>query len=141
MKMDKKRNTYTLPDKGEKQRPFLVPEHYFEQLPERVMRNIRNSQADSHNDNDLVTLPDNSGKWRLSSLLNSNLRTALSAAAVVAVLFLAGWMVQDRFPNLSLQQETNILSASIQEPEYNDDLLDYAMLDHRDIEYYLTVAE
>ena len=65
----------------------------------------------------------------------------LPAAAVLTGFFsLAGLMIYEQSHPLTPYQET-VSIASASEIEYGDELLDYAMLDNSDIEYYLTVAE
>lgn len=105
--------------------PFLVPEGYFDNLPDRVMSHIREDGQHS----------------LLKRRHKSRFFIRLTAAAVLTGFFsLAGLMIYEQRHPLSNYQEDNPL-ASVQEIEYTDELLDYAMLDNSDIEYYLTEAE
>lgn len=105
--------------------PFLVPEGYFDNLPDRVMSHIR--EEGQHN--------------ILKRRHKSRFFIRLTAAAVLTGFFsLAGLMIYEQGHPLSNHQEGNPLT-SLQEIEYTDELLDYAMLDNNDIEYYLTEAE
>lgn len=105
--------------------PFLVPEGYFDNLPDRVMSHIREEGQHSI----------------LKRRHKSRFFIRLTAAAVLTGFFsLAGLMIYEQSHPLSNQQEGNPLT-SLQEIEYTDELLDYAMLDNNDIEYYLTEAE
>ena len=107
--------------------PFRVPEGYFDTLPQRVMERIKeDGQAGQ---------PKRRRKSRFF--------IRLTAAAVLTGFFsLAGLMMYEQSHPLTPYQETaSIASASASEIEYGDELLDYAMLDNSDIEYYLTVAE
>ena len=60
------------------------------------------------------------------------------AAMLAGVFFMAGVAIYDRSTPFSPNAEDIIFAHEI---EYNDELLDYAMLDNSDIELYLTVAE
>ncbi|MBO5675044.1 MAG: hypothetical protein J6S07_01730 [Bacteroidaceae bacterium] len=105
--------------------PFLVPEGYFDNLPDRVMSHIREDGQHS----------------LLKRRHKSRFFIRLTAAAVLTGFFsLAGLMIYEQRHPLSNQQEGSPLT-SLQEIEYTDELLDYAMLDNNDIEYYLTEAE
>ena len=105
--------------------PFLVPEGYFNNLPDRVMSHIREDGQHS----------------LLKRRHKSRFFIRLTAAAVLTGFFsLAGLMIYEQSHPLSNQQEGSPLT-SLQEIEYTDELLDYAMLDNNDIEYYLTEAE
>ena len=105
--------------------PFLVPEGYFDNLPDRVMSHIREEGQHSI----------------LKRRHKSRFFIRLTAAAVLTGFFsLAGLMIYEQRHPLSNQQEGSPLT-SLQEIEYTDELLDYAMLDNNDIEYYLTEAE
>lgn len=105
--------------------PFLVPEGYFDNLPDRVMSHIREDGQHS----------------LLKRRHKSRFFIRLTAAAVLTGFFsLAGLMIYEQGHPLSNQQEGSPLT-SLQEIEYTDELLDYAMLDNNDIEYYLTEAE
>lgn len=105
--------------------PFLVPEGYFDNLPDRVMSHIREDGQHS----------------LLKRRHKSRFFIRLTAAAVLTGFFsLAGLMIYEQGHPLSNQQESSPLT-SLQEIEYTDELLDYAMLDNNDIEYYLTEAE
>lgn len=105
--------------------PFRVPEGYFDTLPQRVMERIREEgQAEQ---------PKRRRKSRFF--------IRLTAAAVLTGFFsLAGLMIYEQSHPLTSSQAPTAL-ASAQEMEFADELLDYAMLDNSDIEYYLTVAE
>ena len=105
--------------------PFRVPEGYFDALPQRVMERIKEEgQAEQ---------PKRRRKSRFF--------IRLTAAAVLTGFFsLAGLMIYEQSHPLTSSQAPTAL-ASAQEMEFADELLDYAMLDNNDIEYYLTEAE
>lgn len=105
--------------------PFLVPEGYFDNLPDRVMSHIREEGQHSI----------------LKRRHKSRFFIRLTAAAVLTGFFsLAGLMIYEQSHPLTSPQAPTAL-ASAQEMEFTDELLDYAMLDNNDIEYYLTEAE
>ena len=105
--------------------PFLVPEGYFDNLPDRVMNHIREDGQHS----------------LLKRRHKSRFFIRLTAAAVLTGFFsLAGLMIYEQSHPLTSPQAPTAL-ASAQEMEFTDELLDYAMLDNNDIEYYLTEAE
>ena len=105
--------------------PFLVPEGYFDNLPDRVMSHIREEGQHSI----------------LKRRHKSRFFIRLTAAAVLTGFFsLAGLMIYEQKHPLTSPQAPTAL-ASAQEMEFTDELLDYAMLDNNDIEYYLTEAE
>lgn len=105
--------------------PFRVPEGYFDTLPQRVMERIREEGQAGQ--------PKRRRKSRFF--------IRLTAAAVLTGFFsLAGLMMYEQSHPLTPYQE-NASIASASEMEYGDELLDYAMLDNSDIEYYLTEAE
>lgn len=105
--------------------PFRVPQGYFHTLPQRVMERIREEEQNKAHKH---------GRSR-------RLFMRLTAAAMLTGFFaLAGLMIYEQGHPLSNHQEGNPLT-SLQEIEYTDELLDYAMLDNNDIEYYLTEAE
>lgn len=105
--------------------PFRVPQGYFHALPQRVMERIREEEQNKAHKH---------GRSR-------RLFMRLTAAALLTGFFaLAGLTIYEQSHPLSNHQEGNPLT-SLQEIEYTDELLDYAMLDNNDIEYYLTEAE
>lgn len=105
--------------------PFRVPEGYFDTLPQRVMERIREEGQAGQ--------PKRRRKSRFF--------IRLTAAAVLTGFFsLAGLMIYEQSHPLTSSQAPTAL-ASAQEMEFADELLDYAMLDNNDIEYYLTEAE
>ncbi len=105
--------------------PFRVPQGYFHALPQRVMERIREEEQNKAHKH---------GRSR-------RLFMRLTAAALLTGFFaLAGLTIYEQSHPLTNHQEGNPLT-SLQEIEYTDELLDYAMLDNNDIEYYLTEAE
>ena len=104
--------------------PFKVPEGYFDALPHRVMQRI---QAEKR--------PVLQRTRKDKSLLF--IRFAV-AAMLAGVFFMAGVAIYNRSTPFYTNTEDFIFAHEI---EYNDELLDYAMLDNSDIELYLTAAE
>ena len=101
--------------------PFKVPNGYFDTLPNRVMQRINAEGAHT------------------AQKSNTRFFFRLAAAAMLAgAFFMAGLAIYERSTPLT-SNANDIIFA--QELEYTDELLDYAMLDNSDIEYYLTAAE
>lgn len=101
--------------------PFKVPNGYFDTLTNRVMQRINAEGAHT------------------AQKSNTRLFFRLAAAAMLAgAFFMAGLAIYERSTPLTSNADDIIFA---QELEYTDELLDYAMLDNSDIEYYLTEAE
>lgn len=101
--------------------PFKVPNGYFDTLSNRVMQRINAEGAHT------------------AQKSNTRLFFRLAAAAMLAgAFFMAGLAIYERSTPLTSNADDIIFA---QELEYTDELLDYAMLDNSDIEYYLTAAE
>lgn len=115
----------TLP--GSHRNPFKVPEGYFSTLPERVMQSI--NQEEQAQKLSLVR------RRRGLFLMRMGI-----AAALTGVFIFAGMLAhQHRSAVTSGADAVNF--AQQLDLDYNDETLEYAMLDNNDIEYYLTVAE
>lgn len=105
--------------------PFLVPEGYFNTLPSKIIQRIK----EEGNTTQTKRRP------------RSRFFIRLTAAAVLTGFFsLAGLMMYEQSHPLLSNNDTDKAMAT-QDIEYTDEILDYAMLDNSDIEYYLTVAE
>ena len=113
----------TLP--GGHRNPFKVPEDYFNALPQRVMQRI--SQEEAHK----MSL----AKRRRNLFL---VRIGM-AAAFTGVFALASMLVFQR--KVAIGSSADSFAQVMELDDYNDEALEYAMLDNNDIEYYLTVAE
>lgn len=91
--------------------PFRVPEGYFETLTQRTMDNIRKQES-------------------------TNRRTVWfrwsAAAAVAGIIATAGFF--------ALDNNTQEMQFAENESAVTSEELEYAMIDNRDIEYYLTEA-
>lgn len=109
-----------------KRNPFLVPDGYFEAMPNRVMQRIaeEGSQATSR------------------KLYGRNrLLIRLTAAAVIVGFFiLTGIKTYESHSGSTQTTDMEILEYA-QDLEYSDELLDYSMVDNIDIECYITMAE
>lgn len=101
--------------------PFSVPDRYFDTLPERVMQRIHRQEA----------VTDDKRQHRSRLFVRMTAAAALAAFFVLTMTYTNIWA-----PDTS--DDTNLFLA--QDIEYTDELLDYAMLDNSDIEYYLTEA-
>lgn len=94
--------------------PFLVPEGYFQELPNRIIDRIHN-------------IPVQQKKKR-----NSAVRWII-AAVMTAVVCSAGFALYDN------GEQDDLLTQQI-DSEYIEDALDYTMINNHDIENYLTEA-
>lgn len=124
-KTNNKSKDMTLP--GSHRNPFKVPEGYFNTLPERVMQSI--NQEEQAQKLSLV-------RHRRSLFL---MRMGI-AAALTGVFIFAG-MLAHQHRNAVTSGADAVNFAQQLDLDYNDETLEYAMLDNNDIEYYLTVAE
>ena len=104
--------------------PFRIPQGYFNALPQRVMERIREEEQNKAHKHER----------------SRRLFMRLTAAMLTGFFAIAGLMIYEQSHPLTSSQATTAL-ASAQEMEFTDELLDYAMLDNNDIEYYLTEAE
>lgn len=105
--------------------PFRVPQGYFNALPQRVMERIREEEQNKAHKHER----------------SRRLFMRLTAAAMLTGFFaIAGLMIYEQSNPLATSQDQTALASAL-EIEYTDELLDYAMLDNNDIEYYLTEAE
>lgn len=145
MTTDKKKIEKILQTSAQGRNPFCVPDGYFSSVYSRVMEKIKQEentfkqagttviQAETTS---MTFVPANSGN-------NRPLWIRLAIAAVFTGLFsVAGTMLYRQHLNSTALPSDNITSMSdITEIDYNDDLLDYAMLSNSDIACYLTSAE
>ena len=111
---------------GGHRNPFKVPEEYFNALPQRVMQRI-SQEEEAH-------------KMSLAKRRrNLFLVRICMAAAFTGVFALAGMLVFQR--KVAIGSSADSFAQVMELDDYNDEALEYAMLDNNDIEYYLTVAE
>lgn len=116
-------NTHIPPVAGE-HNPFIVPKGYFDSLPSKIMTKVRESGP-------VVTT---THRRKLPFL-----RIGV-AAALIGILSMTSVMIYRQ--NMSSNKYDEMAQATpFQDIESSDELLDYAMLDNSDIEYYLTVVE
>ncbi|MDE5561326.1 MAG: hypothetical protein K2J00_05960 [Bacteroidaceae bacterium] len=108
--------------------PFSVPDRYFDTLPEHVMQRIRRQEA---------ATDDSTAAGRDRRQHRSRLFVRMTAAAALTAFF-ALTMTYTNIWTPDTSDDTNLFLAH--DIEYTDELLDYAMLDNSDIEYYLTEA-
>lgn len=100
-----------------KHNPWITPEGYFESFPERMMERIRLEESKSQR---ATAAPKVMPLWK-------RLAVAASVAGVVAVASVGLIRTQD-----------TLIAGNDTESFYDDEMLEYAMLDNVDIEYYLT---
>ena len=111
---------------GGHRNPFKVPEEYFNALPQRVMQRI-SQEEEAH-------------KMLLAKRRRNLFLVRIGmAAAFTGVFALAGMLVFQR--KVAIGSSADSFAQVMELDDYNDEALEYAMLDNNDIEYYLTVAE
>lgn len=125
--------------------PFRVPEDYFSTLQSRITDRIRQTRSHPSHTESTGTQPEVSGHTSrfLHDWQGRGIWKRLAVAAVFTGLFsIVGTTLyrQHRDATSLPSEDVNTISA-ITGMEYDDDLLDYAMLSNSDIEYYLTSAE
>lgn len=109
-----------------KRNPFLVPDGYFEAMPNRVMQRIAKEDSKS-------TSRKLYGRNRLLIRLTA-------AAVIVGFFILTGIKTYESHLTSTQTTDMEILEYA-QDLEYSDELLDYTMVDNIDIECYITMAE
>jgi hypothetical protein len=109
-----------------KRNPFLVPDGYFEAMPNRVMQRIAKEDSKS-------TSRKLYGRNRLLIRLTA-------AAVIVGFFILTGIKTYESHSGGTQTTDMEILEYA-QDLEYSDELLDYSMVDNIDIECYITMAE
>lgn len=125
--------------------PFSVPEGYFSSLQARVMDKIKQEEEMSRQAETAVTQGENTSMPFAPAQTKTDKRLwmRLTAAAVFTGLFsVIGTMLYRQHQDATSLPSENVTSMSdITDLDYNDDLLDYAMLSNSDIACYLTSAE
>ena len=100
-----------------KHNPWITPEGYFESFPERMMERIRQEESTSQR---ATTTPQVMPLWK---------RWAVAATAVGVVAAASVGL---------LNTQDAILAENEPENFYDDEIVEYAMLENVDIEYHLT---
>lgn len=114
-------NDINSPGTGKKrENPFSVPENYFESFPERLRQRL-------HEDKPEVSTP-----WERFLMV---VKPQLAAAAVIAVLFIAGYL---GLRNFVIQQDMLLTNEEITGyiELYQDDFSDYYFLSMLDNDLY-----
>ena len=101
------------------ERPFSVPEGYFEGLTERVMAGIAQNSAKER-------------RFFLSPRLWKRWGRLAAAAALVGCIATGGLLLENRY---------NMQTAEAEDIQYIEDALDYSMIDNMSIASYLTEAD
>jgi hypothetical protein len=121
----KSTNNTHIPPATRQHNPFVVPKGYFESLPYKIMYKVKENSP---------TIATKAHRNKLPFL-----RIGV-AAAIIGILSITSIIIYRQ--NISANQHGEMAQATpFQDIESSDELLDYAMLDNSDIEYYLTVAE
>lgn len=126
--------------------PFLVPDGYYSTIHTRVMDKIKQIEAKQEQSGSDATRTEQCYHSSLSLHARQQgvtLWKRMTVAAMFTGLFsVIGTMLYRQHINTqSPPVEKNISMSTITDIEYDDELLDYAMLSNCDIEYYLTSVE
>ena len=115
-----------------KRNPFTVPDGYFENLTARVMANIPEVETEekvSENNAKIVSMEPrkSSRKWMGWSI-------AAAACIAVAALFIT---IPNKTDGVGVNQMAQTETSNSYDSEYQEEILEYAMVDNTDIYNYL----
>ena len=115
-----------------KRNPFTVPDGYFENLTARVMANIPEVEAEEkvgENNAKIVSMEPrkSSRKWMGWSI-------AAAACIAVAALFIT---IPNKTNDVGVKQMAQTETSNSYDSEYQEEMLEYAMVDNTDIYNYL----
>ncbi|MBO7102976.1 MAG: hypothetical protein J6W02_04765 [Bacteroidaceae bacterium] len=115
-----------------KRNPFTVPDGYFENLTARVMANIPEVETEekvSENNAKIVSMEPrkSSRKWMGWSI-------AAAACIAVAALFIT---IPNKTDGVGVNQMAQTETSNSYDSEYQEEMLEYAMVDNTDIYNYL----
>ena len=118
-----------------KRNPFTVPDGYFENLTARVMMNIPEVEAEekeSESHAKIVSMEPrkSSRKWMGWSI-------AAAACIAVAALFIT---IPNNSNGVREMRMAQTETSSMYDSEYQEEMLEYAMVDNTDIYSYLSGA-
>jgi len=113
--------------------PFSVPDGYFESLSQRVMQNIEAQQAaeqpKAETGKTMELKPQKRGKWWAWT-------AAVAACVAAAVLFIG--VPEGNMPTPPAPQTAQAQASSSDSNNYQEEVLQYAMVDNYDIYAYLS---
>ena len=115
-----------------KRNPFTVPNGYFENLTARVMANIPEVEAEEKvgkNNAKIVSM-----EPRKSSRTWMGWSIAAAACIAVAALFIT---IPNKTNDVGVKQMAQTETSNSYDSEYQEEMLEYAMVDNTDIYNYL----
>ncbi|MBQ3628225.1 MAG: hypothetical protein II947_04235 [Bacteroidaceae bacterium] len=115
-----------------KRNPFTVPDGYFENLTARVMANIPEVEAEEkvgENNAKIVSM-----EPRKSSRTWMGWSIAAAACIAVAALFIT---IPNKTNDVGVKQMAQTETLNSYDSEYQEEMLEYAMVDNTDIYNYL----
>lgn len=115
-----------------KRNPFTVPDGYFENLTARVMANIPVVEAEEkvgENNAKIVSM-----EPRKSSRTWMGWSIAAAACIAVAALFIT---IPNKTNDVGVKQMAQTETSNSYDSEYQEEMLEYAMVDNTDIYNYL----
>lgn len=117
-------------NKQNKRNPFSVPEGYFEQLTERVMANIPETPKEEAGERSgkVVVMP--------SRRPNRWIGWSVAAAACIAVAILFTSIPQSTA--IDTKNTAKVSQQDQVDEQYEQDVIEYAMIDNSDIYSYLS---
>ncbi len=115
-----------------KRNPFTVPDGYFENLTARVMANIPEVETEEkvgENNAKIVSM-----EPRKSSRTWMGWSIAAAACIAVAALFIT---IPNKTNDVGVKQMAQTETSNSYDSEYQEEMLEYAMVDNTDIYNYL----
>jgi hypothetical protein len=115
-----------------KRNPFTVPDGYFENLTARVMANIPEVEAEEkvgENNAKIVSM-----EPRKSSRTWMGWSIAAAACIAAAALFIT---IPNKTNDVGVKQMAQTETSNSYDSEYQEEMLEYAMVDNTDIYNYL----
>ena len=115
-----------------KRNPFTVPDGYFENLTARVMMNIPEVDAEEKESESHAKIV--SMEPRKSSRTWMGWSIAAAACIAVAALFIT---IPNKTNDVGVKQMAQTETSNSYDSEYQEEMLEYAMVDNTDIYNYL----
>ena len=115
-----------------KRNPFTVPDGYFENLTARVMMNIPEVEAEEKESESHAKIV--SMEPRKSSRTWMGWSIAAAACIAVAALFIT---IPNKTNDVGVKQMAQTETSNSYDSEYQEEMLEYAMVDNTDIYNYL----
>ena len=117
-----------------KRNPFTVPQGYFDQLTEQIMKNIPEDNIQDNSEENIQTARIQQMKPAKKAIMRT-LRPLFYAAACtcIAVFGIAAYNHLNKQATDTQQLQSNIVTVHSYSDSYIEEATDYAMLDNDDI--------